>query len=93
MENQLGDILMTDDGRPLSPIAPGTPQGQEDAKNRSIRQLRNVTEDLEARRSQETLENKREERLQSSIQATLKSLSRKVEKSVRLTDSQRGTTE
>jgi len=84
---------MTDDGRPVSPIAPGTPHGQEDAKNRSVRQLRSVTEDLEARRSQETLEKKREERLQSSIQATLKSLSRKVEKSVRLTDSQRGTTE
>lgn len=48
-----------------------------------MRQLRNVAEDLQTKRNRE-----KEERLQRSIQATLKKLSRKVDKSVLLTDSQ-----
>jgi hypothetical protein len=49
-----------------------------------MRQLRTVTDDLAAKKSRE-----KEERLQRSIQATLKTLSRKVDKAALLTDSQR----
>ena len=49
-----------------------------------MRQLRNVTEGLQTKSNRE-----KEERLQRSIQATLKKLSRKVDKSVLMTDSQR----
>ena len=84
MQQQLSDTLRTDDGRPLSPIAPGTPHSHDDQKNRSMRQLRTVTDDLATKKNRE-----KEERLQRSIQATLKKLSRKVDKAALLTDSQR----
>ena len=70
MQQLLSDTLQTEDGRPLSPIPPGTPLSQDEGKNKSMRQLKSVTEDLQAKKNRE-----KEERLQRSIQATLKKLS------------------
>ena len=70
MQQLLSDTLQTEDGRPLSPIHPGTPLSQDEGKNKSMRQLKSVTEDLQAKKNRE-----KEERLQRSIQATLKKLS------------------
>ena len=76
MQQLLSDTLRTDEGKPISPIQPGTPNSFNDdyngggnRNNKSMKQLRGVTEDLQAKKNRE-----KEERLQRSIQATLKKL-------------------